>query len=161
MLNTAFLIIVLFYVYPLKFLCRMLTLYPLSRLLDQSELAIELSPMYASSRDTAILMIIYGVGVASIFFVLVLMYRHALKKSALLELSQIEEYDTRVRINMNVLMAAVPILSVILAFLLIDNRYIGYISGFTYWLYVPVMFSYGFYSARQRKKLLVEMEKAT
>jgi hypothetical protein len=62
---------------------------------------------------------------------------------------------------MNVLMAVVPVLSVILAFLLIDNRYIGYISGFTYWLYVPVMFSYGFYSARQRKKLLVEMEKAT
>jgi hypothetical protein len=160
-LNTSFLIIVLFYVYPLKFLCRMLTLYPLSTLLGQSDLAPELSPMLASSRDTAILMIIYGVGVATVFFLLVLMYRHALKKSAWLELSRIEEFDTRVRINMNAFMASVPTLSVMLSILLIDNRYVGYISGFTYWLYMPVMFSYGFYAAKQRKKLLLEMEPTT
>lgn len=156
-LNTTFLIILLFYVYPLKFLWRMLTLHPLSIILDQPDLAESLSPMFRSSSDTALLMIIYGVGFASVFFVLVLMYRHALKNSAKLELNRIEEFDTRTSIRSNLLMALIPTLSIILAVVLKDTRYVGLISGFTYMLYMPVMFTHGFISGRKRERLLLEL----
>ena len=71
-LNTLFLIIVMFYVYPLKFLCKLLLLYPLALAFDQENILTELSQM-AKAADTAQLMIIYGMGAASIFLVLMLM----------------------------------------------------------------------------------------
>ncbi len=157
-LNTTFLIILLFYVYPLKFLWRMLTLYPLSLILDQPDLAENLSPMFRSASDTALLMIIYGVGFASVFLVLALMYRHALQKSEQLELNRLEEFDTRISIRTNLLMASIPTLSLLLAIILKDTRHVGFVSGFSYMLYMPVMFTHGYFSARKRKKLILELE---
>ena len=157
-LNTTFLILLLFYVYPLKFLWRMLTLYPLSRILNQPDLSENLSPMLRSTSDTASLMIIYGVGLASVFFVLALMYRHALAKSETLGFNSIEKFDTRSSIRTNLLMSAIPTLSLILAIILKDNRYVGLISGFTYMLYMPVMFTHGYLMAKRREKLISDFE---
>ena len=157
-LNTTFLIILLFYVYPLKFLWRMLTLYPLSLILDQPDLSENLSPMFHSASDTALLMIIYGVGFASIFFVLALMYRHALTKSEILGFNEIERFDTRISIRTNLLMAAIPTLSLLLAITLKDSRHVGFVSGFTYMLYMPVMFTHGYMMAKKRDKLIVELD---
>ena len=50
----------------------------------------------AKPEDTGSLMIIYGIGAASIFLILMLMYRYALKNSDLLQLNKIEEFDTRI-----------------------------------------------------------------
>ena len=119
-LNTIFLIIVLFYVYPLRFLWKFLLLNPLARLFKQDDILKELSQM-ANAGDTAVLMIIYGLGAASIFFILMLMYRYALKNAQFLQLSPIEKFDTRTSMISNFLMATVPILSVILAFLFRNN----------------------------------------
>lgn len=160
-LNTTFLIILLFYVYPLKFLWRMLTLYPLSIMLDQPDLAENLSPLFRSTGDTALLMIIYGIGLASVFFVLALMYRQALIKSEILGLNVMEQFDTRTSIRTNLLMASIPTLSLCLAIILKDNRHVGFISGFTYMLYMPVMFTHGYFSGRKREKLILKQETPT
>ena len=160
-LNTTFLIILLFYVYPLKFLWRMLTLYPLSLILDQPDLAENLSPMFRSASDTALLMIIYGVGFASVFFVLALMYRHALKRSEELDLNSLEKFDTRTSIKTNLLMASIPTLSLLLAIILKDTRHVGFVSGFTYMLYMPVMFTHGYISSKKRANLILELEEST
>jgi hypothetical protein len=136
----------------------MLTLYPLSLILDQPDLAENLSPMFRNASDTALLMIIYGVGFASVFFVLALMYRHALTKSEILGLNEIEKFDTRTSIRTNLLMAAIPTLSLLLAIILKDNRHVGFVSGFTYMLYMPVMFTHGFMMAKKREKLIVGLE---
>ena len=155
-LNTMFLIIVLFYVYPLKFLCKFLLLNPLARIFNQESLLLELSQM-SKPEDTAPLMIIYGVGAASIFLVLMLMYRYALKNSHMLQLSKIEEFDTRMSMTTNFLMATVPILSVILAFLFRNSPTLaGLFSGFAYFLYMPLMFIYSTRRTRLRKKILAE-----
>jgi uncharacterized membrane protein len=153
-LNTSFLIIVLFYVYPLKFLWRMLLLYPLSKMFGQTELQAEIATMFGTINDTAILMVIYGVGVASVYYLLAAMYWHALRKSARLELSPIEHFDTRVSVQSNLLMAIVPTISVLLALILRDHREVGTIAGFTYFLYMPVMFTHGSMMGRKRAKLL-------
>ncbi len=155
-LNTLFLIIVLFYVYPLKFLCKLLLLYPLALVFNQESILIELSQM-AKPEDTAPLMIIYGMGAASIFFILMLMYRYALKNAHLLNLNKIEEFDTRMSMTTNFLMATVPMLSVILAFLFRNSPWGGPISGFTYFLYMPLMLIYSSRKIKQRKKILEDL----
>jgi uncharacterized membrane protein len=154
-LNTMFLIIVLFYVYPLRFLWKFLLLNPLAHAFNQESIIKEVSEM-AKPGDTGSLMVIYGVGAASIFLILTLMYRYALKNSELLQLSKIEEFDTRASMTSNFLMATVPILSVILALIFLYSPWAGMISGFAYFLYMPLMFTYGARRAKRRKKVLME-----
>lgn len=72
MLNTLFLVIVLFYVYPLKFLARLI-LIPIAYLTGNDNLLAEFSGMIRG-EDIGDLMIIYGVGAAGVFFILMLMY---------------------------------------------------------------------------------------
>jgi uncharacterized membrane protein len=154
-LNTLFLIIVMFYVYPLKFLCKLLLLYPLALAFDQENILTELSQM-AKAADTAQLMIIYGMGAASIFLVLMLMYRYALKNSHLLQLNNIEAFDTQASMIGNLLMATVPLLSVVVAVLFRNSPWAGLMSGVTYFLYMPIMFIYNVRRAKLRKKILAE-----
>jgi uncharacterized membrane protein len=70
-LNTLFLIIVLFYVYPLKFFTKMI-LFPVALLFHMEGLINELMPVLQGT-DMAYLMIIYGIGATSVFLVLTLM----------------------------------------------------------------------------------------
>ena len=87
-LNTMFLVIVLFYVYPLKFLSRLI-LIPVGMLFDKQWLVDEMLKLI-HPEDMNDLMIIYGLGGASVFFVLALMYRSALAAADQLELNEIE-----------------------------------------------------------------------
>lgn len=158
-LNSMFLIIVLFYVYPLKFLTKLIE-FPIALLLNDTALFDELSSMI-SANDMADLMIIYGLGAASVFLTLMLMYRYALKKSAELELNEIEILDTKTSITVNLLMAAVPLLSVLLALVFYNFWQAGMIAGFAYFLYMPVMFIYGGLAEKRRKKLLSTLTSAS
>jgi uncharacterized membrane protein len=151
-LNTLFLIIVLFYVYPLKFLTK-LAEFPIAYLLNDSALFHDLQGMI-SGEDMADLMIIYGLGATGVFFTLMLMYRYALQNAAELELSKIEIFDTQVRIRGNFIMGAVPLLSVLIAIIFNDYRQAGMIAGFTYFLYTPFMIIHGRISDRKRKELI-------
>jgi uncharacterized membrane protein len=151
-LNTLFLSLVLFFVYPLKFLTR-LSLFPIAGIFQDNDLFNSLNGMIAT-QDIADLMIIYGIGAASVFFVLMLMYRYALKQASDLELNQIERFDTQTKIRTNLLMGMVPVISVILAFIFRGSWLAGPIAGFTYSLYTPVMMIHGRKIDRQRKKLI-------
>lgn len=157
MLNTLFLIIVLFYVYPLKFLWKYLLLMPLARILNQQSLSIELAGMI-KNQDVGPLMIIYGVGAASIFLVLMFMYRYALRNANLLQLNRIEIFDTRVKMTTNLLMGIVPLLSVILAVIFINHPFVGGISGLVYFLYPLMMWIHTNRIVRRRKQLLTETQ---
>lgn len=155
-LNALFLALVLFYVYPLKFLTKLIK-FPISYVLNDDVLFNELRGMI-SGNDMQDLMIIYGFGAASVFFVLVLMYRYALKNAVELELNEIEIFDTRVSIRTNLLMGIVPIVSVLMAVIFYGHWRAGMIAGFTYFLYPIVMFSHGKYVKQARIKLLQELE---
>jgi uncharacterized membrane protein len=151
-LNTLFLVIVLFYVYPLKFLTKLI-LGPLAQVVNNQPLLEEIRGMI-KGEDMGQLMIIYGVGAAAVFLVLMQMYRYALKRADDLELNEIERFDTKTSIRINLLMALVPVLSVILSFIFINSWLAGPISGFTYILYTPIMFVHSRRMDRNRKKLL-------
>ena len=112
-LNSLFLVIVLFYVYPLKFLTKLILL-PIALLFDQEKLQEEMFGMIKGT-DMADLMIIYGLGAFSVFGVLVLMYRYAYKQADALQLNEIERFDTKSKITTNTLMAIIPLVSVCIA----------------------------------------------
>jgi uncharacterized membrane protein len=155
-LNAIFLAIVLFYVYPLKFLTKLIE-FPISILLKDEVLFNDLSRMI-SGNDMPDLMIIYGLGASSVFFVLSIMYRYALKNAGELELNEIEVFDTHTSVRTNLLMGLVPVFSVVMAVVFYGHWRAGMISGFSYFLYPIVMFWHGKRVKRSRKALLARLE---
>lgn len=141
-LNTLLLFSVLLYVYPLKFLFKVLvSLYAslLGRLLGLNGASPPAFERMISGEDIPELMIIYGIGAAFIFLIFVLMYRYALSKKEDLKLSNLEIYDTKSSLQSAIIMSSVPVLSVLIV-LIFGKFIIGVmISGFVYMLY-PFIF---------------------
>jgi uncharacterized membrane protein len=153
-INTAFLVIVLFYVYPLKYLMRGI-LIPIGYLFNQENLINSVLMGYKGS-NVADLMIIYGFGAATVFLILAIMYRYAYGKSDEMDLNPVERFDTHTSMVTNLLMASVPIFSALLAIVLRDYRWVGAISGFSYFLYPFIMTFYGNYISRKRQLICQE-----
>ena len=151
--NSIFLVIVLFYVYPLKFLAR-LFLIPVSMMFGASELRADMISTIKGS-DIAELMIIYGLGASAVFLVIMFMYRVALASAAELQLNEREIFDTKASIRTNLLMAVIPVISALFAVIFSDNPTMaGIMAGFSYFLYTPVMWWNGSRNQRLREKLL-------
>lgn len=155
-LNSIFLFIVLYYVYPLKFLTKMLSL-PIMYFFSGNEKFIDDLTVMIQGDQVDDLMIIYGVGAALIFLTLAWMYQYAGKKHEELGLDEIERFDTNVSLKSNLLMAAVPMLSVIIALLFRNFNYVGAYAGFIYFLYTPLMFWYFSSTSKKRKKLIDQL----
>jgi uncharacterized membrane protein len=155
-LNSIFLVIVLFYVYPLKFLTKLILL-PIAYIFNQDSLMQELLGMI-KGEDMPDLMIIYGLGAFCVFIVLMLMYQYAYKQADALELNEIERFDTKSKITMNKLMAIVPLVSVLIAILFHSHWVGGMLAGYAYFLYTPVMFIFGKRTDRARKALLESLQ---
>lgn len=156
--NTAFLILILFYMYPLKFFTRMF-LIPLTGIFGADDFRKELMGLLKTS-DWPELMIIYGLGAAAVFLIMTLMYREALLKKDELQLNAIEIFDTKTSITTNLLLAVPPLVSTVVAILMINSRWAPLFAGFSYWLYPAIMVPYGYRIDKQRKKVLAEMTAA-
>jgi len=156
-LNTLFLAIVLFYVYPLKFLTKIILLVPIGYLVGDEALLKDLQNMI-QTQDMGQLMIIYGIGATFVFLVLMQMYRYALSKADELGLSELEKFDTKTSIRTNFLMAAVPMVSVVLSVILINSWLAGPLAGFIYFLYTPIMFAHGKRSDKKRMALIESLK---
>jgi uncharacterized membrane protein len=87
-LNCVLLFVVLFYVYPLKFLTAAL-------MQEFFGIGREGGPRFRSEHDGAPLMILYSTGVVLIFLIFVLLYRHAWKKRATLDLTEKDELSLK------------------------------------------------------------------
>jgi uncharacterized membrane protein len=157
--NSLFLVIVLFYVYPLKFLFTRLTLIPIARMFDVDILKRDQTLILWDGESAGQLMIIYGLGAAAVFLVAMFMYKLALGKKEQLQLNDLEVFDTKASIRSNFLMALVPLISVLLAIIFYSNPLLaGIIPGFTYFLYTPVMWINGSITEKRRNRLLQESE---
>lgn len=158
-LNTLFLAIVLFYVYPLKFLTKIIILFPVGYLLGDQALLNDLKNMI-NAQDMGQLMIIYGFGATCVFLVLRQMYRYALSKADELGLSELEKFDTRISIRTNFLMALVPMVSVVFSIIFINHWLAGPVAGFVYFLYTPIMFAHGRRADKKRKALIESLKQS-
>ena len=105
-LNVVLLFLVLFYVYPLKFVFTTLFL---------EFIGIDI-PGGLSWHEGSVLMRIYGAGCASVFLLFVLMYFHAYKLRAQFNLNPVEVIETRAAIGENFILMLVGLVSFSIAF---------------------------------------------
>jgi uncharacterized membrane protein len=108
-LNAVLLFVVLFYVYPLRFLTMGLV-GPLT--LPKSALP---DFQYA---DGALLMTLYSTGVLAIFTVFVLLHLHAWRQRRAMDLDAVEEVQLRYRLRSHMISAGLAVASLILVFVL-------------------------------------------
>lgn len=156
-LNSILLFFILFYVFPLKFLARLLvTIYGniFMNMIGFEKHALVSTTNMISGSEMPDLMIIYGLGAAFIFLILGLMYRYALGKKDELELNDIEVFDTRSSLYIQIIMGAIPLLSVLISLLFHSYRFSSMFSGFCYMLYPVVFVFYGKRRAKKRKLVL-------
>jgi hypothetical protein len=92
-LNGALIVVVLFFVYPLKFIIG----YLINRLFGFGKLVTLANGTIAPAmthQDFPLLMAIYGFGFSAVFVVFGLLYRHAYRKRGEIGLTPVEQYDT-------------------------------------------------------------------
>jgi uncharacterized membrane protein len=158
--NTVFLFLLLIYVFPLKFLTTFL--YEVYRWLfirwwvDPDFKSERLGEMF-DYGDMPELMIFYSSGIAAIYLVLMMMYRHALALKSSLELSERELFETKMSIRNLLVMAIVPIISVAMVFIGGAQKGPMY-AGFAYFLYFPFIFVNLWHTDRKRKEFISSAE---
>ncbi len=154
-LNTVLLILLLYYVYPLKFLFKMLyTLF--SALITDNQGKLEyLFTEIIGPEDGNELMIIYGCGAASIFGTLALMYYYAFKQKDRIQLDELELFDTKSSIFNNLYMMFPPVLSIFIAWIRIGGENSFSIAGMSYWTYMVIMPTYSIYRSQKRKAIFL------
>lgn len=134
-LNAFLMFIVLFYVYPLKFLFTLIFNPVLSQVqIEQSQVQT--------------LMYIYGGGYTIIYIIFLFMYLHAYHKRDELELTPTEIYDTKTRMWAHLILVLIGALCVFTAFLLPVER--AGSSGFVFFLIAPAFTI--FHSIRGKKR---------
>ncbi len=157
-LNGVLLFLVLFYVYPLKFLFSLL----IDQLTGRGELVTLADgskvPRIESAQSPT-LMAIYGLGYLAVAVVFALLYLYAYRKRDRLELDQVEQMATLASIRAFLLLGAIGLLSVAVA--LVGGPGATALSGFTYILITPVLGIHGAISGRRQRAMLQENERAT
>ncbi|MTI22552.1 DUF1211 domain-containing protein [Fulvivirga sp. RKSG066] len=152
-INTILLFLVLTYVYPLKFLFKVLFQLQYGLITGNNQMIQELFTKILPSEDTTSLMAIYGFGAAGVFLILAWMYKVAINRKEGLQLSELELFHTKTSFYNNLFMAAVPVLSALIALLNIGgDRFSFMLSGFSYWLYIFVMPIFHRIREKRRKK---------
>jgi hypothetical protein len=157
-INTFLLILILFYIYPLKFLFQILFTLMKGLVSGNDRMLQELFTETLPIDKAPNLMIIYGVGAALIFFTLALMYRIAYKRKEKLKLTRIEAFDTQGSMFNNLLMGSIPMLSALISMIGVGDRHTFTVAGFTYWLYPIIMPAFGTYRAKRKRKLIKELD---
>jgi uncharacterized membrane protein len=149
-MTALLLFVVLFYIYPLKFVWTFIVnaLLGLGTRVETS--AGNFEPVVRGEQVPTMLAV-YGVGFAAVFAIFALLYLHAHRRRSELGLNELERFDTVTSAQENALMTLVGAVSVALA-LTRNPRYMT-ASGMSYWLIGPVMFIHGHLRGRRRKRL--------
>lgn len=154
-LNSALLFLVLFYVYPLKFL--------FTRLVGRMTGGATLphsghTEMDLSLGDSATLMIIYGVGFAAVFAIFALLYLYAWRKRAQLGLNEFEIFQTKHSLIDHLAMVGIGVISILIV--VIFGSAASAWSGMAYFLIGPYEFIGGWMMGNRARKLKAKMDKA-
>ena len=149
-LNAALLFVVLFYVYPLKFVWTLLVNMALG---VDNRVRLPTGEMVAAVERSQMgkMMIVFSIGYVAVFGVFALLYRRAYAKRDELELNPLEVFDTRTELWENVLHVCIGLLSIGLA----TRGTAGFVAlaGFIYMLIGPVMTVHGLLRGKKRKGL--------
>jgi uncharacterized membrane protein len=140
-LNVVLLFLVLFYVYPLKFVFTLLF----------AEMTGSDIGRGIGWHEGSVLMRIYAGGFTAVFSLFALLYSHAYELRGELELNAVEEYETRNAIQENVVTAAIGAMSFLLAF-----RYPQVAGWWFFWL-APALWIHGAIYGKRVRELAEKM----
>ena len=151
-LNAVLLFVVLFFVYPLKFLWG----HMIGRVMGDPGWVTAADgtrvPVIAHGDGDA-LMLIFGSGYVAVFVIFALLHLHALRRREDLQLDVLEVYDTRDNVRETALNAGIGLLSIGIVVFGGDAG----ISGLVYWLIGPAMAVHGYVSGRGRGRLVARL----
>jgi hypothetical protein len=150
-LNAVLLFVVLFYVYPLKFLFTLIVNMFMGGGGQHTLPSGVVESMIDNSDQLATLMIIFGAGYIAVFGVFVLLYWHAYRQRAMLQLNELEVFDTREDIQESALNVAVGTISITLAAL--GRARLAGLAGMSYMLCPIVLAVHGTMMGKRRRKL--------
>ncbi len=148
-LNATLLFVILFYVYPLKFLATLLMNQLIYGTVETIDRTGSLRAMIGPHQGGT-LMIIYDVGFIAVFFLFMMLHLHAYKKRMVLELNDLEVFDTKSEVVESIAMMSVGVLS--LLFVVIGGQRLSGLAGLTYFLIGPIMTLLGSVRGKKRKK---------
>jgi uncharacterized membrane protein len=151
-LNLALLFVVLFYVYPLKFMFGFLSEWVAEGMRPA------LLSFGLNSVTVGRMLAIYGIGFALMYLILGLMGAHALRLRDELELNEVEVVMTRGLIGTHAIQASVGVLSAVLALALPDP--VQGTAGFAYMLLPIIHPIFGRIEARKEEEALASMAAA-
>ncbi len=140
--NAILIFVVLFYVYPLKFLFT----YLVAELLHLPG-----APTIRSDADMAQLMQIFSAGFIAVFLIFAFLYGHAYRRRAALDLNEIERFDTKSSIFSALTQAAVGAASLAVASSALPRA--GSWAGILYMSLGPIKTFEGMTSGRRRHRL--------
>jgi uncharacterized membrane protein len=141
MITLLMLFLVLFYVYPLKFLFNL----SLGNMLNE-----QASPLHSTFSQFSTLMTIYALGFVAVYGAFTLLYLHAWRLRDVLELNQIELFDTRHTIYRFLMVIGVGLLAAALARFQSTVRW----SGFSYFLLFPILRGHRILHRRRRQAVI-------
>ncbi len=130
-LNTVFISLVIFYVYPLRFLTLFLT-----NNFFRTDIKISIR-----GDQVPYLMIYYGFVAFALYFILYLFYQRAGQLSSELELNSFETFYTKSQKKRLLIMFVVPLISILLTLIVNNYSFIwaSVAGGLTYLLYTPLI----------------------
>lgn len=147
--TAALLFVILFYVYPLKFVWTLIINAMLG--LGATTQTNGGGGPVVRSEQVPLMLVVYGAGFVAVFALFALLYLHAYRRRAALKLNELETFDTRLWAQENALMVLVGALSVAIA--IFGGVRHTLLSGMTYWLIAPIQFAHGFAMGRRRRKV--------
>lgn len=125
-LTCVMLFLVLFYVYPLKFLFN----FSITGLLDGSAQSTSMTRSQFSA-----LLVIYGLGFAAVYLAQTFLYLHAYRLRDALELTELEKFDTRYQIFRLLTLVAFGLIAALLACVPVVRNW----SSLIYILLFPIL----------------------
>ena len=140
-LNAFLLFVVLFYVYPLKYVAA-------SILLPSA-----ISGVSGPGSGGGTLMIVYSSGFTALFLTLALLHLRAWRFADRLELDEVERYMTRADIRTHLICAALGLVSIALAWS--GGRLLPW-SGLIFFALGPLLGVHGWWSGREAERILRE-----
>jgi hypothetical protein len=150
-LTGLLLFVVLFYVYPLKFMFGFLVDSLVFGWGHEVTMPDGSHEPVVGRYDTVRLMQIYSGGVVAVFGVFAWLYAHAYRRRHELALSDAEILDTRISVIDNAGFAALGVLSILIA--TIGGWRLAGFGGLIYFLIGPFKFWLGSYAAKQHRRL--------
>ncbi len=140
------LFVVLFYVYPLKFMFN----FGLNGMFAGAPA----STIVMTRSQFSALMLIYGIGFAAVYLSLIFLQMHAWRLRDALDLSPLERFETRYQFSRWVLLVAVGLLAAVVAL-----SPWGQWSGVTYILLFPLLRTSRVLHRRKRQRLFADVLK--